>query len=197
MERLLPRHMQIIYEINARFLRQVASLYPDDIDRLSRMSIIDERGGRSVRMANLAIIGSSAVNGVAALHTEILKNTLFKDFYEMYPTHFSNKTNGITQRRWLLKANPKLAALCTDAVGPKWITDLDALRGLEKFTTDRGFLSQFRKIKQENKDTLATYIYNQLGLRVSPDSIFDVQVKRLHEYKRQLLLVLYLSLIHI
>jgi starch phosphorylase len=196
MERLLPRHMQIIYEINARFLRQVASLYPDDIDRLSRMSIIDERGGRSVRMANLAIIGSSAVNGVAALHTEILKNTLFKDFYEMYPTHFSNKTNGITQRRWLLKANPKLAALCTDAVGPKWITDLDALRGLEKFTTDRGFLSQFRKIKQENKDALATYIFNQLGLRVSPDSIFDVQVKRLHEYKRQLLLVLYIIILY-
>ncbi len=196
MERLLPRHMQIIYEINARFLRQVASLYPDDMDRLARMSIIDERGGRSVRMANLAIIGSCAVNGVAALHTEILKNTLFKDFYEMYPSHFSNKTNGITQRRWLLKANPKLAALCTEAIGPKWITDLDALRGLEKYATDRSFLSQFRKIKQANKDALSSYIFNQLGIRVSPESIFDVQVKRLHEYKRQLLLVLYIIILY-
>ena len=196
MERLLPRHMQIIYEINARFLRQVASLYPDDMDRLARMSIIDEHGGRSVRMSNLAIIGSCAVNGVAALHTEILKTTLFKDFYDLYPTHFSNKTNGITQRRWLLKANPKLAALCTEAVGSKWITDLDALRGLEKYVSDRGFLSQFRKIKQENKNALATYIFNQLGIRVSPNSIFDVQVKRLHEYKRQLLLVLYIIILY-
>ncbi|MEI6645407.1 MAG: glycogen/starch/alpha-glucan phosphorylase [bacterium] len=196
MERLLPRHMQIIYEINARFLRQVASLYPDDMDRLSRMSIIDERGDRSVRMANLAIIGSSAVNGVAALHTEILKNTLFKDFYEMYPTHFSNKTNGITQRRWLLKANPKLAALCTEAVGPQWITDLDTLRGLEKYVNDRSFLGQFRKIKQANKTALSNHIFSQLGVLVSPDSIFDVQVKRLHEYKRQLLLVLYIIILY-
>jgi starch phosphorylase len=147
-------------------------------------------------MANLAIIGSCAVNGVAALHTEILKNTLFKDFYEMYPSHFSNKTNGITQRRWLLKANPKLAALCTEAIGSKWITDLDELRGLEKFATDRGFLSQFRKIKQANKSSLASYIFNQLGIRVSPESIFDVQVKRLHEYKRQLLLVLYIIILY-
>jgi starch phosphorylase len=196
MERLLPRHMQIIYEINSRFLRQVASLYPDDMERLTRMSIIEEHGGRKVRMANLAIIGSSAVNGVAALHTEILKKSLFKDFYEMYPSHFSNKTNGITQRRWLLKANPKLAALCTEALGPKWIKDLEALRGLEKFTTDRSFLSQFRKIKQANKDNLSNYIFNQLGIHVSPDSIFDVQVKRLHEYKRQLLLVLYIIILY-
>jgi glycogen phosphorylase len=196
MERLLPRHMQIIYEINSRFLRQVASLYPDDMERLTRMSIIDEHGGRKVRMANLAIIGSSAVNGVAALHTEILKESLFKDFYEMYPTHFSNKTNGITQRRWLLKANPKLAALCTEVLGPKWIKNLDALRGLEKFANDRSFLSQFRKIKQANKDNLSNYIFNQLGVRVSPDSIFDVQVKRLHEYKRQLLLVLYIIILY-
>jgi len=196
LERLLPRHMQIIYEINGRFLRQVALQYADDMERLTRMSIISEQGNRSVRMANLAIIGSSAVNGVAALHTDILKSTLFRDFYEMYPTIFSNKTNGITQRRWLLKANPQLALLCTHTLGPEWITDLSALRGLEKYTRDKGFLGEFRKIKQTNKETLANYIKFEVGINVSPDSIFDVQVKRLHEYKRQLLLVLYIIILY-
>jgi starch phosphorylase len=196
MERLLPRHMQIIYEINGRFLKQVAAMWPGDIERLARMSIIDEHGERSVRMSNLAIIGTSAVNGVAQLHTEILKESLFKDFYELYPSHFSNKTNGITQRRWLLKANPKLAALITDAIGPAWITDLDALRGLDKYADDKTFLDAFRKVKQANKEALATYIRSEVGIDVSPDSIFDVQVKRLHEYKRQLLLVLYIVVMY-
>jgi len=195
-ERLLPRHMQIIYEINGRFLKQVALHYPGDIERLSRMSVIGEAGERSVRMAHLAIIGSCSVNGVAALHTEILKSTLFRDFYEMYPTHFSNKTNGITQRRWLLKANPQLALLCTETLGPEWITDLDALRGLEKHAQDKGFLNAFRKIKQANKEALANFIRFEAGVTVAPDSIFDVQVKRLHEYKRQLLLVLYIIILY-
>ena len=192
MERLLPRHMQIIYEINGRFLKQVASMWPGDVTRLVRMSLIDERGDRSVRMANLAIVGSSAVNGVAGLHTEILKASLFKDFYEMYPTHFSNKTNGITPRRWLLKANPQLAELVTEAIGSGWITDLNQLRGLEKFADDAAFLAHFRSIKQSNKEKLAAHILSSVGVRVSPESIFDVQVKRLHEYKRQLLLALYI-----
>ncbi len=196
MERLLPRHMQIIYEINGRFLKQVASIWPGDTKRLSRMSIIDEAGERSVRMANLAIAGSSAVNGVAHLHTEIIKNTLFRDFHQMYPEHFSNKTNGITQRRWLLKANPGLAELVTGAIGSEWITDLYELRKLERYADDKAFLKKFRSIKQENKASLADYIQRTLGEKINPDSIFDVQVKRLHEYKRQLLLVLYVIILY-
>ena len=179
MERVLPRHMQIIYEINARFLQHVATLYPGDVARLARMSLIDEAGDKSVRMANLCLVGSSAVNGVAALHTEILKKTIFRDFYEIMPTHFSNKTNGITQRRWLLKANPRLAALITETIGDG----------------DKAFLDRFAEIKRANKEILANTIFNTLGFQVSPDAIFDVQVKRLHEYKRQLLLVLYIIIL--
>ena len=163
MERLLPRHMQIIYEINGRFLRQVAAMWPGDEARLARMSVIDEHGERSVRMANLAIIGTSAVNGVAQLHTTILKESLFKDFYEMYPTHFSNKTNGITPRRWLLKANPQLAELITDAIGPEWVTELDHLRKLEAFLDDKAFLKRFRAVKQANKVRLAEHIRSSVG----------------------------------
>jgi len=196
MERLLPRHLQIIYEINGRFLKQVAAMWPGDVSRLIRMSIIDEQGDRSVRMANLAIVGSSAVNGVAHLHSEILKDSLFKDFYELYPSHFSNKTNGITQRRWLLKANPRLAALITDSIGSGWITDLTQLRGLEKFADNKAFLDAFRKVKQSNKEALAAHIRSVVGVSVAPDSIFDVQVKRLHEYKRQLLLALYIIVLY-
>jgi len=160
------------------------------------MSIIDEHGDRSVRMANLAIVGTSAVNGVAYLHTEILKESLFKDFYEMYPTHFTNKTNGITQRRWLLKANPKLAALVTGTIGPGWITNLEELRNLEKYLDDNAFLDAFHKVKQANKEALAAHIRATVGIAVSPDSIFDVQVKRLHEYKRQMLLALYIIVMY-
>ncbi len=190
--RILPRHLQIIYEINARFLRQVSAAYPGDTDRLKRMSLIEENGDRYVRMANLAIVGSSAVNGVAALHTKILEESLFRDFYEMYPDHFSNKTNGITPRRWLLKANPRLSELITSAIGNKWVTDLSQLHKLEKYTKDTAFLTQFAKIKRANKEILANVIFNTLRLQVSPDAIFDVQIKRLHEYKRQLLLALYI-----
>ncbi|MEI8243358.1 MAG: glycogen/starch/alpha-glucan phosphorylase [bacterium] len=192
MERVLPRHLQIIYEINGRHLQHVSASYPGDIERLRRMSLIDEEGERFVRMANLAIVGSSAVNGVAQLHTDILRKTLFKDFYEMTPDRFSNKTNGITQRRWLLKANPGLAALITQAIGNGWITRLDRLRDLEKFADDESFLRRFREVKQTNKRALSEYIRSQTGVAAAPDAIFDVQVKRLHEYKRQLLLALYI-----
>ena len=196
MQRLLPRHMQIIYEINGRFLRDIAARYPGDIGRLQRMSIIDEAGRKRVRMANLAIIGSSAVNGVAALHTRLLKEKLFPDFAEYWPSKFFNKTNGITQRRWLLKANPRLAALATEVVGEGWIRDLSLLRGLEAKAGDKAFLNRFRQIKRENKAALAQHIARTLKITVSPDSIFDVQVKRLHEYKRQLLFALYVIVVY-
>ncbi len=192
MEAVLPRHMQIIYEINARFLKHISTLYPGDNARLARMSLIDESGCKFVRMANLCLVGTSAVNGVAALHSDILKKTIFKDFYEIMPDHFSNKTNGITQRRWLLKANPRLSNLITEAIGDKWITNLDELQKLKQFADDKSFLTEFADIKRHNKGILANTIFNTLGFQVSPDAIFDVQVKRLHEYKRQLLLVLYI-----
>jgi starch phosphorylase len=195
LERLLPRHMQIIYEINGRFLKRVAAAWPGDIGRLRRMSIIEEGAEKHVRMANLAIIGSCAVNGVAKLHSEILKNSLFRDFHQFSPSQFSNKTNGITQRRWLLKANPGLSNLITSAIGPAWITDLYALRELERFADDAAFMRQFHEVKQANKQLLAGYVHAKVGIPVSADSIFDVQVKRLHEYKRQLLLVLYIIML--
>lgn len=196
MERLLPRHLQIIYEINGRFLQEVSSLYPGDVQRLQRMSLIDENGERYVRMANLCIIGSSSTNGVAELHSQILKDSLFKDFYELYPEKFHNVTNGITPRRWLLKANPMLAQLITDSIGEDWVTDLDKLKELEKFAKDAGFLSSLAKIKKANKDQLSNWVMKDLGIKLDPQAIFDVQVKRLHEYKRQLLLALYIIIFY-
>ncbi len=192
MERLLPRHLQIIYEINGRFLQKVSALYPGDIQKLQRMSLIDEGGVRSVRMANLCLVGTSSVNGVAELHSKILKESLFKDFYELWPEKFHNVTNGITPRRWLLKANPMLAQLVSEAIGDRWITHLDELKGLEKFADDANFLDALAKIKRSNKGQLAAWTQKSLGLALNPDAIFDVQVKRLHEYKRQLLLALYI-----
>ncbi len=196
MTRLLPRHMQIIYEINARFLRSVSARYPGDVARLQRVSIIDEEGSKQVRMANLAVIGSCAVNGVAALHSELLKTRIFPDFAELWPEKFSNKTNGVTQRRWLLKANPRLAALVTEVVGDGWIRDLRQLRGIERKAGDREFLRRFREVKRQNKVALAEVIRDRVGITVDPDSLFDVQVKRLHEYKRQLLLALYVIVLY-
>lgn len=192
LQRLLPRHVQIIYEINGRFLRNVASRWPGDVERLQRMSIIEEDGGRQVRMAYLAIIGSAAVNGVAKLHSQIIRERLFADFAEMWPEKFQNKTNGITQRRWLLKANPGLAELITGRIGSEWVTDLSQLSRLEPLVQDQSFMKQFRAVKQANKEALAAYVQTTLGITIDPLSIFDVQVKRLHEYKRQLLLVLYI-----
>ena len=196
MERLLPRHLQIIYEINGRFLQQISSLYPGDIKRLQRMSLIDETGERYVRMANLCIIASTSTNGVAGLHSQILKDSLFKDFYELYPERFTNVTNGITPRRWLLKANPALSQLITESIGEHWITHLDDLEKLEKFKNDKNFLDAMAKIKKSNKGILAKYVKETCGFNLNPDAIFDVQVKRLHEYKRQLLLALYIIIFY-
>jgi starch phosphorylase len=196
MERLLPRHLQIIYEINGRFLGRISGMYPGDTDRLARMSLIDETGGRYVRMANLAIVGSSSVNGVAELHSRILRESLFRDFYELMPEHFHNVTNGITPRRWLLKTNPTLSQLITEKIGDGWITNLGELRRLEEFAGDGAFLDCIGKIKHSNKRLLARYVLETQGVRLDPESIFDVQVKRLHEYKRQLLLALYIVMFY-
>ena len=196
MERLLPRHLQIIYEINGRFLQEISSRYPGDIKKLQRMSLIDENGERYVRMANLCLVGTSSVNGVAKLHTKILKEDIFKDFYELWPEKFHNVTNGITPRRWLLKANPMLSQLITESIGDSWITHLDELRKLEKFADNADFLASMAKIKRSNKGQLSNWVMKNNGIRLNPDSIFDVQVKRLHEYKRQLLLALYIIIFY-
>jgi len=192
MEELLPRHMQIIYKINADFLAEVSRRFPGDVDRLRRMSLIDESGERYVRMAWLATVGSHSINGVAALHTELLKKELFHDFYEMFPERFNNKTNGITPRRWLLKSNPALSALITEKIGDEWTVDLFKLRGLEKYADDKAFQKEWQAIKLENKKRLAKIIAEECGVEVNVNSMFDVQVKRLHEYKRQLLNALHI-----
>lgn len=185
--RLFPRHLQIIQEINARFLREVANRYPGDTDRLRRMSIFEEGNDPHIRMAYLAIIGSHSVNGVSALHTELLKTSVVPDFYDLYPERFNNKTNGITQRRWLRKCNPKLAALITSRIGDKWVKKLDELKKLEKFAADKKFQAEWRAVKKENKEKMVQLIADEQRLAVDPNSLFDVQVKRFHEYKRQLL----------
>ena len=196
MERLLPRHLQIIYEINGRFLQKISAMYPGDVKRLQRMSLIDENGERYVRMANMCLVATSSVNGVAELHSQILKDSLFHDFYELYPEKFFNVTNGITPRRWLLKANPALSSLITESIGESWITHLDELKKLEKFAKDPAFLDKLASIKKANKVALSNYVYKNLGVKFDPSAIFDVQVKRLHEYKRQLLLVLYIIIFY-
>ena len=190
-ERLLPRHMAIIYEINRRFLDDVAQRYPGDGDLLRRMSLIAEGQGKRVRMAHLAIVGSHSVNGVAALHTHILKTRLFADFDRFFPGRFRNVTNGITQRRWLLQANPGLASLISATISSQWIRDLDALRELEPFAEDSAFRRAWRAAKLANKQRLAACIREKTGIDVDAKSLFDVQVKRIHEYKRQILKVLH------
>ena len=196
MARLLPRHLQIIYEINGRFLQEISAQYPGDVKRLQRMSLIDENGERYVRMAHMCIIGSSSTNGVAELHSQILKDSLFKDFYDFCPEKFHNVTNGITPRRWLLKANPMLAQLISESIGEDWITSLERLRDLERFADNGDFLSALAKIKRSNKGQLANWVQRELGVKLDPNAIFDVQVKRLHEYKRQLMLALYIIIFY-
>ncbi|HSE98907.1 MAG TPA: glycogen/starch/alpha-glucan phosphorylase [Blastocatellia bacterium] len=198
-EKVLPRHLGIIYEINRRFLETVEAKWPGDRDRARRVAIIDE-DARQVRMAHLAIVGSHSVNGVAALHSELVKTTLVPDFYELWPERFNNKTNGVTQRRWLLKANPGLATLINDTIGDGWITDLNQLRGLEPSAEDAAFQDEFIRTKRENKESLAKVIMDKTGVSADPLSLFDVHIKRIHEYKRQLLNVMriiheYLSLV--
>ncbi|WP_442932009.1 glycogen/starch/alpha-glucan phosphorylase [Mycobacterium sp. 050134] len=187
----LPRHLAIIYEINRRFLDEVHEKFPGDGDRLRRMSIIGEDGNKNVRMAHLATVGSHAINGVAALHSELLKTSVLHDFYEMWPERFSNKTNGVTPRRFLALANPGLRGLLDRTIGDGWLSDLDRLRGLERFVDDASFRDQWREVKRGNKARLADYIRSAAGVELNPDWLFDIQVKRLHEYKRQHLNVLH------
>jgi len=192
LEKVLPRHLQIIYEINRRFLDRVSTRWPGDAGRLRRMSLIDEESGKQVRMAHLAVVGSHSVNGVAAVHTELVKTELVPDFHQLWPERFNNKTNGVTPRRWLLLANRGLASLVTDAIGDGWAADLDRLRNLEPLAVDRGFQERFVAVKRANKERLAAVIKETTGEVVDPASLFDVQVKRIHEYKRQLLNLLHI-----
>lgn len=187
MGHVLPRHLAIIYEINRRFLDTIALKFPGDSHKLRDMSIIEEGSDKMVRMAHLAIIGSHSVNGVAELHTKLLKERIFKHFHTLYPNKFNSKTNGITPRRWLLQCNPQLAELISSHIGKGWITDLRKIRDIEPLVEDEQFRSTWKKVKLENKARLASYIEDTCGIVVQPDSMFDVQVKRIHEYKRQLL----------
>ncbi len=189
---LLPRHLEIIDEINRRHLENVRQKFPGDEARVRRLSLINEDGGKFVRMAHLASLGSHAINGVAVLHTELLKTHVLSDFYALTPEKYSNKTNGVTPRRWMVLSNPRLASLLTDRIGPGWIHDLEKLRRLEPLVDDQEFRAEWRAIKRQNKVNLSIYIQERLGITIDPESIFDVLVKRLHEYKRQHLLVLYI-----
>jgi len=189
---LLPRHLEIIYEINRRFLDEIRLKYPNDAPRIARMSLIDESGEKYVRMAYLATVGSHKVNGVAELHSQLLKETTLHDFYELWPEKFLNVTNGVAPRRFVVASNARLSSLATQKIGDSWIKQLDDLRKLEAFVDDPGFRSECKKIKLANKQDLAGYIQRQTGATVNPATIFDVQVKRLHEYKRQHLNVLHI-----
>ncbi len=189
---LLPRHLEIIYEINKRFLDDVRLKYPGDGDRLSRMSIIDESGPRYVRMANLACIGSKAINGVAAMHTDLLRRHVLADWNSMYPGKIRNVTNGVTPRRWIAVSNPRLTRLITEAIGEKWLTRLDELQKLETLADDSAFQDAWQKVKKNNKQDVANLILHGTEQVIDPDAMFDVQVKRIHEYKRQ-----HLNILHI
>lgn len=200
-EKLLPRHLQIIYEINARWLKQVAKKYPNNPQKLEALSIIEESQPKMVRMAYLAVVGSFSVNGVAQLHTELLKASVLKDFADMSPEKFNNKTNGVTPRRWLKVCNPGLSKLIDSKIGDSWVTDLDKLKGLEKYADDPSFQRDFMAVKLENKRKMAGIIRAECAVEVNPEAMFDVQIKRLHEYKRQHLkllhiLTLYRQLLH-
>ncbi|HTT40805.1 MAG TPA: glycogen/starch/alpha-glucan phosphorylase [Burkholderiales bacterium] len=195
-ELLLPRHLEIVYEINRRFLDQVRARFPDDEGRLTRMSLIEERPIKQVRMAHLAIVGSHSTNGVAAIHSELLRTTTVRDLAEMFPTRFNNKTNGVTPRRWLLLANPGLANLVTQAIGEGWITDFDQIRRILPLADDAAFRSDFRKAKRHAKVLLTDWVRASCGRALDPDTIFDCQIKRIHEYKRQLLNVLHIIVLY-
>jgi glycogen phosphorylase len=194
--RLLPRHLEIIYEINQRFLNSVKTQYPDEPDLLERLSIIQEGDEKKVRMAHLAIAGSHSVNGVAALHSHILKTSLFKEFHRVFPLRIKNVTNGITPRRWLYQSNPALSELITSVIGPGWISDLDLLKELIPHAEDPFFQSRWQKVKLENKKRLARYTLRKTGMGVNPDMLFDIHAKRMHEYKRQLLNILHVILLY-
>jgi starch phosphorylase len=196
-QKLLPRNLEIILEINKHFLQQVRARFPNEVNRVARMSLIDEFGERYVRMANLACAGSYAINGVAALHTELLKQDVLKDFYELTPKKFSNKTNGVTPRRWMVLSNPPLSALITNTIGDKWVKDLDRLKQLETYAEDAAFRQQWQQIKHENKTRFSQLVKTKTGLSIDPDSMYDVQVKRIHEYKRQHLNILHVIALYL
>ncbi|MCZ4345636.1 glycogen/starch/alpha-glucan phosphorylase [Devosia neptuniae] len=187
LERLLPRHMQIVYQINADVLADARGRAKFTDAQVANVSLIDEAGGRRVRMGQLAFVGSHSINGVSALHTELMKQTVFSDLHKLYPDRINNKTNGITPRRWLMQCNPGLTQLVSDTIGPAFLDDIDLLRDLDAYAEDATFQAQFAAVKLENKERLAKLIKDRLGIKVSPDAMFDVQIKRIHEYKRQLL----------
>jgi starch phosphorylase len=191
-QRILPRHLEIIYAINARFLDEMRWHFPGDNERLARISLIDETGDKRVRMANLACVGSFAINGVAALHSDLLKHTVLQDFYTVWPEKFSNKTNGVTPRRFMALANPPLTALIDSTIGFGWLRDLGQLRNLEAFADDAAFRLAWRQVKRTAKLSLSAHILRTTGIAVDPDSLFDIQAKRIHEYKRQHLNVLHI-----
>jgi starch phosphorylase len=195
-ELICPRLLEIIYEINRRFLADVQQKYPGDADRVGRMSLIEEGKARHVRMANLAVVGSHSTNGVAQIHSDLLRTRVLSDFAEMFPKRFNNKTNGVTPRRWLQLANPELSALITEAIGEDWVTDLEQLRKLLPLADDRSFRTRFRKAKQAAKERFATWLKETAGQVVDPSSIFDSQIKRIHEYKRQLLNALHIVVLY-
>jgi starch phosphorylase len=186
-EQLLPRHLLIIYEINHRFLQQVSYRYPGDINALRRLSLIGEDGEKHIRMGHLAVVGSHKVNGVAKLHTHLMQTTIFADFEQFFPGKIVNKTNGVTPRRWLIEANAELTQLITERIGKSWTTDLSQLKNLLPLIQEKSFCTQFQAIKKANKQRLATFINKRLGIIINPQSLFDVHIKRIHEYKRQLL----------
>jgi starch phosphorylase len=191
MRNLLPRHLNIIYEINKRFMDEIKVRFGDDKYRMSQMSIVGEGEHPVVHMAHLGIVGSHKVNGVAALHSRLLVESMFHDFNELYPDKFTNKTNGITPRRWLKQCNVKLSSLISESIGDDWVTELDNLQNLEPFAEDATFKKKFAAIKLENKQRLADYIFETQGIHVNPNSMFDIQIKRIHEYKRQLMAALH------
>lgn len=196
MRSMLPRHLQIIYEINKRFLNVIHETFGDDLNRIRRMSIISEGEHPSVQMATLGIVGSHKVNGVAALHSELIKKTIFKDFVELWPEKFTNKTNGITPRRWLRQCNRELADLITGTIGEGWLTELSQLRKIDKLATDKAFQKRFARIKWTNKQKLAAYVQENMGVKLNPDAMFDIQIKRIHEYKRQLMAALHAAVLY-
>ncbi|TPM09494.1 MULTISPECIES: glycogen/starch/alpha-glucan phosphorylase [unclassified Mesorhizobium] len=189
-ERLLPRHMQIVYAINAQVLLEARATNQFSGEQISRISLIQENGDRRVRMGNLAFVGSHSINGVSALHTELMKQTVFADLHTLYPDRINNKTNGITPRRWLIQCNPGLTALAREAIGDRFLDDIEAIKGLDAFADDTAFREKFAGVKRQNKVKLANLVADRLGIRLDPSALFDIQVKRIHEYKRQLLNIL-------
>ena len=194
---VLPPHLEIIYEINKRFLDEVGSKYPGDEANLARLSIIEESGEKSIRMAHLAVVGSHAVNGVAELHSELVKTQLFRDFYELDPARFFNVTNGVTPRRFIALSNPELTRLIDERIGSGWLTDLTRLSELEGYADDPSFQEAWRQVKANNKRRLASIIELRTGILIDPTTLFDIQVKRIHEYKRQHLNVLHIITLYL